>query len=1007
MRINTIFDCVKKLSLMFAVSMVLILASCSNINNNGLCSVRIAVGEKIDARTAVADVALSDFIKFTLTCDGTQKGTWQTTSQKSAYEQMTSARIQLTDGSHEFVLTAEDSTGVSFKDTITQVISGDTILNFSLKLASIPTTGNGSVKVTVDFTAIKDKASMMYCMLYESGDETDYKTSDWLLDGPVPASIYDSDSNKFTFTASDIPAGQHILAVSFYDKNRTNTVIGVWTELVTVLPGRESKSEYQIKALSKVYNITYYLDGNEKRTDYYSTYTDQTSLYSPSYDSNGYTFSGWYTKEDYTGDTIQSWEPFTKTGDISLYGKLIPKTFNINYYNTDGTAFSGTHKEGYPATHTYGTDTVLLGTEDSGDLVFAGWYTGTRNDDGTVTLGTSRVNTLSKTGYTGDIDLFVKYAKGVFHVSADGSDASYVDDATAYGEGSTEHPFATLSKAVSTIAAQNIPCDYRIVVHGNVLSNNYTLNIEAKYANSITIEGAAGNETDSLDGNNNSYVLRIETDVPVTIKKIKITNGSTRSNYCGGGITLTKGTLTLADGALIKNNKSTYAYNTSNWSSYGYMYGGGGITVKTGTLIMEEGAEISSNTSQMLGGGVFVCGYNGTAAFVMNGGVIKNNSVLYDNTNASYYGGGGGIYVYGYSSNYSATFTMNGGVISNNTVPNQTKTTNGGGGIYAYNYANVTVNGGTISGNSGYCGGGIYNRSGSVTLAGGTISSNVSTNNMGGAVYGYNTVKIKDSAYIPAGVDGKNDVYHSVIVTGNVTAQAPVATITPNDYYEGCVVLTGTSDMTLTQEIADKFALKSDGTLWNVVVEPGTNYAVLKRPVYSISYKEKNGAELSEPLPENAPVTYKYNTSTTLPVLTKEGYTFQGWYTDAECKGEKLTVISGTGFTSDLTLYTYWTKEVLLFTIDNAGIELTKTEAEDGTVTITAVDGFTGYSWKIDYGAPENAIIGASVSADGKTLTFSKSNMIKGISYVILVTASDSGNIKQSATVSVKKQEAE
>ena len=48
-----------------------------------------------------------------------------------------------------------------------------------------------------------------------------------------------------------------------------------------------------------------------------------------------------------------------------------------------------------------------MGTEDSGDLVFAGWYTGTKNDDGTVTLGTSRINTLSKTGFTGDIDLYV------------------------------------------------------------------------------------------------------------------------------------------------------------------------------------------------------------------------------------------------------------------------------------------------------------------------------------------------------------------------------------------------------------------------------------------------------------------------------------------------------------------------------------------------------------------------------------------------------------------------
>ena len=1011
MRRNTFFSCVKKLTSMFAGCAVLLLASCGSLvdsENSGSGSIRISVNEKVDARTAVADVTLSEFVKFTLTCDGVQKGSWQTTSEGlSAYAQMTTARIQLADGSHDFVLTAEDASGVTFKDSITKEISGDTILNFSLKLDTIPSEGTGSVKVTIDFTAIKDKAQMMYCMLYESGDETDYKNSAWLLSGPVPASIYGASSNKFTFTASNIPSGQHILQVSFYDKDVSYMVTGIWTELVTVLPGRESKSEYEIKTLSKVYNIKYYLDGADWGNNVYIG-SSEVSLSTPTYNSSGYTFNGWYTNENYTGDTVEGWEPYTRTGDITLYGKIEPKTFNITYYNEDGTAFSGTHKEGAPLTHTYGTNTELKGTEDKeGGLVFAGWYEGTRNDDNTVTLNSSRITTLGGSTYTADIELFAKYVNGIFHVSAAGSDAAYVDDETAYGDGTAVHPFTTVAKAVSTIISQHIQADYRVVAHGE-LFECVTLDtgLTSSNANSLTIEGATGNSVDKLNGSELGTVLNITTAVPVTLKNIAVTNGSTSNRYYGGGITLDRGgNLTLAEGALVKNNKSTYTYNTSNWSYYGYMYGGGGIFVKSGNLIMEEGAEISSNTAQMLGGGVVVLG-SGVASFTMNGGVIKDNSVLCSNTNSSYYGGGGGVYVYGYSS--ATTFTMNGGEITGNSVLNQNTASNGGGGIYVYNsYAAVTINGGTISGNSGYCGGGIYNRSGSVTLAGGTISSNVSANNMGGAVYGYNSVKIKDSAYIPAGDDGKNDVYSSLIITGDVTAETPVATIRPYSYYEGCVVLTGTSDMTLTQEIADKFALKSDGTLWNIVADTENNNAVLKRPVYSISYKEKNGADLSVTLPDDAPVTHKYYVPTTLPVLTKEGYIFQGWYADAECKGEKLTAIEGDAITSDITLYTYWTKETLLFTIDKAGIELTPFEAEDGSVTITASDGFTGYSWKIDYETPENAITGASVSEDGKTLTFSKSNMVKGISYVILVTANDSGNIKQSATVSVKKQEAE
>ena len=1023
MRRNTIFNCVKKLTSMFAGCAVLLLASCGSLvdsENSGSGSIRISVNEKVDARTAVADVTLSEFVKFTLTCDGVQKGSWQTTSEGlSAYAQMTTARIQLADGSHDFVLTAEDASGVTFKDSITKEISGDTILNFSLKLDTIPSEGTGSVKVTIDFTAIKDKAQMMYCMLYESGDETDYKNSAWLLSGPVPASIYGASSNKFTFTASNIPSGQHILQVSFYDKDVSYMVTGIWPELVTVLPGRESKSEYEIKSLSKVYNIKYYLDGADWGNNVYIG-TSEVSLSTPTYNSDGYTFSGWYTAADYTGDTVEGWEPYTRTGDITLYGKLIPKTFNITYYNTDGTPFSGTHGEGAPATHTYGTDTVLKNTADSDDgLVFAGWYTGTRNDDGTVTLNSSKLNTLSASSWTTDIELFVKYARGVFHVSASGTDAAYVDDETAYGDGTEAHPFATVAKAVSTLIAQNMPADYRIVVHGELFERvTLDTSLTTGKANSLTIEGATSNSTDKLNGSASGTVLYIRTSVPVTLKNIAVTNGSIGSNYSGGGITLgyyndsISCSLTLAEGALITGNKSTGYTTQSNynvWNNFGYQYGGGGIFVTRGTLTIEDGAEISSNTGYV-GGGIFVCGYSGTTSVVINGGTVKNNSATGSNTGsyASYYFlGGGGVYVYGKAGTVS--FTMNGGEIKNNKVSYAATPSTGGGGIYVYN-GGVTVNGGTISENSGYYGGGIHNRYGNVRLAGGTISSNISADGVGGAVYGNYAVSIKGSAYIPAGDDLKNDVFARLTVAGELTGgteDSPVAVIKPSSYSEGTEVLTAADGVTLTQETADKFAVKSDGTFWNIVVDTESNNAVLKRPVYSISYKEKNGADLSVTLSDDAPVTHKYYVPTTLPVLTKEGYIFQGWYADAECKGEKLTAIEGDAITSDITLYTYWTKETLLFTIDKAGIELTPFEAEDGTVTITASDGFTGYSWKIDYKTPENAITGASVSADGKTLTFSKSNMVKGISYVILVTANDSGNIKQSATVSVKKQEAE
>jgi uncharacterized repeat protein (TIGR02543 family) len=86
------------------------------------------------------------------------------------------------------------------------------------------------------------------------------------------------------------------------------------------------------------------------------------------------------------------------------------------------------------------------------------------------------------------------------------------------------------------------------------------------------------------------------------------------------------------------------------------------------------------------------------------------------------------------SSNYgggvyvgSGTFTMNGGKISGNT------SNYGGGGVYVGG-GTFTMTGGEISGNSSNYGGGVYVGDGTVTMNGGTISGN-NANSIGGGIY--------------------------------------------------------------------------------------------------------------------------------------------------------------------------------------------------------------------------------------------------------------------------------
>ncbi|MCL2324062.1 MAG: hypothetical protein FWC48_00585 [Actinomycetia bacterium] len=178
---------------------------------------------------------------------------------------------------------------------------------------------------------------------------------------------------------------------------------------------------------------------------------------------------------------------------------------------------------------------------------------------------------------------------------------------------------------------------------------------------------------------------------------------------------------------------------------------GMGIQVM-GTLVILDGAKISGNV-----GGVGSESINGGAVrndgtIVMWGGEISGNRAN-GNTNTGLGGGvfntpmskgsftmnggsitgntginGGGVY------NNGSLFTMNGGTISNNKAGN-------GGGVVTTGGALFTLNDGTISGNTASGGGGIYSEGGPITINGGEISGN------NGGTYGGGIYDFKYSTY--------------------------------------------------------------------------------------------------------------------------------------------------------------------------------------------------------------------------------------------------------------------
>ena len=180
------------------------------------------------------------------------------------------------------------------------------------------------------------------------------------------------------------------------------------------------------------------------------------------------------------------------------------------------------------------------------------------------------------------------------------------------------------------------------------------------------------------------------------------------------------GTINMYSGVVLTGN-----VNTSSDA--------GGVEVQNGTFNMYGGTISGCDSYFSTGGGVRVYGTGGKAEFNMYGGVIEDNKALKGIYNS--YSSGGGVLAMG----PDAEFNMYDGTIRNNEVSYR------GGGVCSY-MSNVTIKGGTISGNisgagdhgnKGY-GGGVCNYYGTMVIEGGVIENNKAINGGGICSYGVN-----------------------------------------------------------------------------------------------------------------------------------------------------------------------------------------------------------------------------------------------------------------------------
>lgn len=330
-------------------------------------------------------------------------------------------------------------------------------------------------------------------------------------------------------------------------------------------------------------------------------------------------------------------------------------------------------------------------------------------------------------------------------------------------------------------------------------------------------------------------------------------SGNTASSYGGGICVYDNGTFTMTGGTISGNTAS---------ASGGGVYVSGGLST-SGTFAMTGDTTISGNTAGNDGGGV--CVYNGT--FTMDGGTISKNKA----NGSSEVFGGGGIYLYRATTSMpGGRFTLKGGTVSENeadygggiwaggsseyameggSVSGNTASENGGG-VYVTLTSTFTMSGSaTISGNTASSGGGIYNSKGTFIMEGGTFSGNKATEKGNGAYVNPCAFKMSGAAKFAE----DNDVYLNAVVSsiptitvaGSLTAESPVATITPSAYTDREVLSAGTG-VTITQDICNQFALTppSDGTdaEWKIVPKPGDSTKGVLRQKPTEFYVRGDGA---------------------------------------------------------------------------------------------------------------------------------------------------------------------
>ena len=805
------------------------------IENGQKARLIITASAKTISREAVdPKLNLSDFSEFKFYASTNDLQTnLETLTPKATgktLDELNEPAIELDAGLWNFALTASLG-GVTFSGVNTKFeVSPDSINPISFTLTPDPNIDGGGLEIKLTFPTGANKVQIK---LEPAAGGTAIFDEELTTSSTKYPIVTSGGKNSITFTRDiadpeeRLAPGAYNLQYYFYDSDISD-YLNNCEFIVNIAAGVTTReTELNISSLNDVYEITYDFK--------YYTYDGSASVV----------------------ETITEEELLAQNASLVLPKKYFCKSDiklpQLNNYSVSA-------------------DSVMS---------FAGWYD-------TPNGRSRRIQKFPETD--SDVSLYACFTDTIY---VDMSDENALLN-MPYGFSSV-YPCYYLSHAINSIVELNIlktdnnadsNVDWKIIVDGQ----NKGATVSGIVGKSLTIQGKTGSTKDILDGERDDFaenpelidtsaVLDISTGFPVTISKLKITQGGRGIAVSPSGSGTNKQTtLSLKSDTKIVNNIG------ADFAGGIYIYGNSAFPT---ILNIEDGVEISNNVSRgndlfdSYGGGI---GAENYGIINMSGGEICNNTV---------YDCGGGIYL-----GSNSTLNLTGGTISGNTASKK------GGAIYKHSSASINLEGQTyipyadnkndiylnsgtiiLTGELDYSNAADSNQVYGITVPTPTTITQVLTDNSNGKLvsgfceYFVTTVagyEISSDGEWTAKTDTAYAVYHY---------QQPVNGSKELDDY----VLTDTDKKTGTTGTTTEASEKSytgftvQAFEQDVIAGDGSTEIKIYYDRNSITYTfNKATGENWTSTSETGTRQGLYEASFTPPTITKAGYTFTKWLTASD-----------------------------------------------------------------------------------------------------------------------------